>query len=66
MDTKSSGKIGTYSLIYYFATTVMAAFTGICLVLIIHPGDESIKENLDVDKETKTMSTMDGFLDLIR
>lgn len=38
--------MGSYAIAYYFATTVIAVITGIILVLSIHPGDPTIKEDL--------------------
>lgn len=36
--------MGSRAIIYYFATTMLAAILGIFLVLVIHPGDPTIKE----------------------
>ncbi|KAG8181608.1 hypothetical protein JTE90_017728 [Oedothorax gibbosus] len=66
LDPKSSGKMGARALTYYFATTILAAIVGIVLVLIIHPGDPSIKEEVGTGTEEKKVSTLDAFLDLIR
>ncbi|VDN97087.1 unnamed protein product [Rodentolepis nana] len=70
LDTKSCGKIGTYALIYYFTTTLMAVVLGIILVVAIHPGNPSIKENLVSSSGTKNTEnsphTLDAFLDLFR
>lgn len=66
LDPKSSGKMGSRALIYYFATTILAAIVGIVMVISIHPGDPNIKEGLHHAKEDKKVSTLDAFLDLIR
>ncbi|XP_035215700.1 excitatory amino acid transporter-like [Stegodyphus dumicola] len=66
LDPKSSGKMGARALAYYFSTTILAAVVGIVLVIIIHPGDPSIKEEVGTGTEEKTVSTLDAFLDLIR
>ncbi|XP_054706096.1 excitatory amino acid transporter-like [Uloborus diversus] len=66
LDPKSSGKMGARALVYYFSTTILAAIVGIVLVLIIHPGDPSIKEEVGTGTEEKKVSTLDAFLDLIR
>ncbi|XP_076332804.1 excitatory amino acid transporter-like isoform X2 [Tachypleus tridentatus] len=66
LDPKSSGKMGSYALSYYFATTMLAAIVGIILVCSIHPGDPSIKEEVGSGTEDKSVSTLDAFLDLIR
>ncbi|XP_022645706.1 excitatory amino acid transporter 2-like isoform X2 [Varroa jacobsoni] len=66
LDPKSSGKMGSRALVYYFATTILAAIVGIVMVITIHPGDPNIKEGLHHAKEDKKVSTLDAFLDLIR
>ncbi|KAM3174374.1 hypothetical protein ACTXT7_010673 [Hymenolepis weldensis] len=69
LDTKSCGKIGTYALIYYFTTTLMAVVLGIVLVVAIHPGNPAIKETLvngSTKKAESSPHTLDAFLDLFR
>ncbi|KAK1883513.1 Excitatory amino acid transporter 1 [Dissostichus eleginoides] len=44
LDSKASGKMGMRALIYYMTTTFIAVFTGIIVVLIIHPGKGSKAE----------------------
>lgn len=68
LDTKSCGKIGTYALIYYFTTTLMAVILGIVLVVAIHPGNPAIKEiRGGTSTDTKfSPHTLDAFLDLFR
>ncbi|VDM39715.1 unnamed protein product [Toxocara canis] len=64
LDAKQSGRMGSLAILYYVVTTVIA--TGIFLVLSIHPGDPTIKQDLGEGTEGKTVSTLDTFLDLIR
>ncbi|CAN8022811.1 unnamed protein product [Ixodes persulcatus] len=66
LDPKSSGKMGSRALVYYFATTIFAAVVGIIMVSVIHPGDPSIKEEVGTGTEDKKVSTLDAFLDLVR
>ncbi|XP_075531837.1 excitatory amino acid transporter-like [Dermacentor variabilis] len=66
LDPKSSGKMGSRALVYYFATTIFAAIVGIIMVSVIHPGDPSIKEEVGTGTEDKKVSTLDAFLDLVR
>ncbi|XP_064595453.1 excitatory amino acid transporter-like [Liolophura sinensis] len=67
LDARSSGRMGLRALIYYFSTTFIAIITGIVLVTIIHPGDKSIKENVQSTGTQKAqVSSLDAFLDLIR
>uniref|UniRef100_A0A1I8A3U9 Amino acid transporter n=1 Tax=Steinernema glaseri TaxID=37863 RepID=A0A1I8A3U9_9BILA len=66
LDAKQSGRMGSLAILYYVSTTILAVITGIVLVLTIHPGDPTIKEDLGEGMEGKTVSTLDTFLDLIR
>lgn len=67
LDAKSSGRMGSFAVLYYFMTTIMAVILGIILVVIIHPGSKSIKENLGPGTNNKKMPpTLDAFLDLLR
>lgn len=40
--------MGSVAILYYIATTILAAVLGIILVYIIHPGDPTIKENIHI------------------
>nr|ALR88673.1 glutamate transporter-like 134 [Saccoglossus kowalevskii] len=64
LDAKSSG-MGSRALAYYFLTTIMAAILGIILVVVIHPGNPDLKEDLE-DEEQPKVDPLDAFLDLIR
>lgn len=67
LDPKSSGKIGSYALIYYVVTTMLAVILGIGLVLCIHPGDTSIKDEIGEGTiEERRPETLDSLLDLLR
>ncbi|KAK4468442.1 hypothetical protein MN116_007648 [Schistosoma mekongi] len=67
LDPKSSGKIGSYALIYYIATTMLAVILGIVLVLCIHPGDKSIKQEIGEGTiAERRPETLDSLLDLLR
>ncbi|CAJ0960392.1 unnamed protein product, partial [Mesorhabditis belari] len=66
LDARQSGKMGSLAIIYYVSTTVLAVITGIILVLTIHPGDPTIKQNIGEGTEGKTVSTVDTMLDLVR
>jgi hypothetical protein len=43
-----------------------AVIIGICCVLTIHPGNPSIKGTLGEGRESRRVTTLDAFLDLIR
>nr|AKN21391.1 slc1a-1 [Schmidtea mediterranea] len=53
---------------YYLFTTLMAVIIGIILVVSIHPGDPTVKDNLEPSKPGRKIppKTLDAFLDLIR
>lgn len=66
LDAKSSGRLGTRAMVYYMTTTVIAAVLGVILVLVIHPGNPKLKENLGEGEENEDVSSLDAFFDLIR
>jgi Na+/H+-dicarboxylate symporter len=70
LGSNSAGRIAARALIYYFSTTITAVVIGIILVVIIRPG---VGKGSDADKNmrlpidtTKTLSTHDTLLDLVR
>ncbi|XP_019749628.1 excitatory amino acid transporter 2 isoform X2 [Hippocampus comes] len=66
LDAKSSGRLGTRAMVYYMSTTVIAAILGVILVLVIHPGNPKLKENLGEGEKNDDVSSLDAFFDLIR
>jgi len=66
LDARSSGKMGSRALLYYIITTVLAAIVGIFMVLVIHPGDPSIKTRVEGGSTDTKVSTLDAILDIIR
>lgn len=66
LDAKSSGRLGTRAMVYYMSTTVIAAILGVILVLLIHPGNPKLKENLGEGEKNDEVSSLDAFFDLIR
>jgi Na+/H+-dicarboxylate symporter len=65
LDLSLSKKIGSQALIFYLATTAVAAVLGIVLGVIVRPGDHS---EITVGEECKESdsSTLDVLLDLVR
>ncbi len=53
-------------MVYYMSTTVIAAILGVILVLVIHPGNPKLKENLGEGEKNDEVSSLDAFFDLIR
>ncbi|KAL3078810.1 hypothetical protein niasHS_014592 [Heterodera schachtii] len=68
LDTRQSGRIGAFAALYYAITMVLAVTTGICLVLLIHPGDPSIKEHFasENDSHPANVSALEKLMDLLR
>ncbi|XP_067408279.1 excitatory amino acid transporter 2-like [Emydura macquarii macquarii] len=66
LDAKSSGHMGTRAMVYYLATTVLAAILGVILVLSIHPGNPKLKTATGPVAQGQAVSSLDAFLDLIR
>ncbi|CEF71369.1 Excitatory amino acid transporter 2 [Strongyloides ratti] len=67
MNAKDSGQMGLITVLYYLTTTALATITGIILVLVIHPGDPTIKNDIKVTGATHgNINPLDTFLDLIR
>uniref|UniRef100_A0AC34GU91 Amino acid transporter n=1 Tax=Panagrolaimus sp. ES5 TaxID=591445 RepID=A0AC34GU91_9BILA len=67
MDPKESGQMGLLTVGYYTMTTVLSTITGIILVLLIHPGDPTIKNDWMIQHiEHTQVSPLDTFLDVVR
>ncbi|XP_070563515.1 excitatory amino acid transporter 3-like [Ptychodera flava] len=65
LDTKSSGKLGGRTMLYYICTTVMAVILGIILVVSIKPGKGS-PDDVTRAGSSKKVEADDAFMDLIR
>ncbi|CAG0879963.1 unnamed protein product [Darwinula stevensoni] len=65
LDAKSSGKMGSRALIYYFVTTMLAGITGIVVVLLIHPGNPEVKK-MKKQENNERVKVLDAFLDIVR
>lgn len=66
LDAQSSGKMGVRALVYYFATTMIAAIVGIILVLTIQPGKRRRRGDIKPDSKAVEGRTIDTVLDLFR
>ncbi|XP_069077938.1 excitatory amino acid transporter 2 isoform X2 [Pleurodeles waltl] len=66
LDAKASGRLGTRAMVYYMATTIIAAILGVILVLVIHPGNPKLREQMGQGQKNDDVSSLDAFLDLIR
>ncbi|XP_046555922.1 excitatory amino acid transporter 3-like [Haliotis rubra] len=67
MNSKSSGKMGLFTMAYYISTTVIAICIGFALVFIIKPGlHDTLTSSGTQSEEFHAPSAVDMFLDLIR
>ncbi|XP_041848613.1 excitatory amino acid transporter 1-like [Melanotaenia boesemani] len=66
VDRKAYGRIGLRAFSYYMLTTIMAAFTGITLAILIQPGKSSRHSSESSGGEAEAVQSVDAFLDLIR
>lgn len=66
VDRKVYGKIGLRALTFYMVTTLLAAFTGIVLAVLIQPGNSSRTVSVSSSGDAQSVQTVDSFLDLIR
>jgi len=66
LNVSLSGIVGRRAVTYFLLTTILAAFLGLALVSIIHPGDPAAKEGLGSAYTPKKSTTPDTFLDLVR
>lgn len=63
LDSRASGKMGSWAIIYYMVTTFIAMFIGVVMVTIIKPG-EGNRDSLM--SSSGRIESADAFLDLIR
>uniref|UniRef100_A0AC35F8W6 Amino acid transporter n=1 Tax=Panagrolaimus sp. PS1159 TaxID=55785 RepID=A0AC35F8W6_9BILA len=69
LDADQSGAVSKWAFTYYAITTTCAVILGIILVLVIHPGNPSIKgktlAEIEIEKAAN-ISGSDKFLDVFR
>ncbi|CAG5896498.1 unnamed protein product [Menidia menidia] len=66
VDRKAYGRIGLRAFSYYLVTTVIAAFTGIALAVLVQPGKSSKRTAEPSGGTAEAVQSVDAFLDLIR
>uniref|UniRef100_A0AAY4D6L5 Amino acid transporter n=1 Tax=Denticeps clupeoides TaxID=299321 RepID=A0AAY4D6L5_9TELE len=66
LDSKASGKMGVWAVIYYMVTTFIAVFIGIIMVVIIRPGKGNRDSPVSSSGNIEPVQAADAFLDLIR
>ncbi|XP_059175720.1 excitatory amino acid transporter 3-like [Physella acuta] len=65
IGSHASGKLGAAAIFYYMTTTLAAVITGIILVLTIHPGNASDRNNIRREGASLEADPLDSLLDLI-
>jgi len=67
LNAKMNGMIALRTILFFMATSLLAACVGLVLVVSIHPGNPEIKETIGSgNQEEKKIDMMDNFLDLGR
>lgn len=66
VDIKANRKIGLRAFTFYTTTTVVAAFTGIALAVLIQPGSSLRHASASSSGNAGSLQTVDSLLDLIR
>lgn len=66
LDSRASGKMGAWAIVYYMVTTFIAVFIGIIMVIIIKPGKGSRDSPKSTSGSVESVQAADAFLDLIR
>lgn len=63
LDTKTTGKVGRRTVVYYVSTTFIAVIIGVILVVSIRPGETAVQYE---KKPARHVNALDSILDLIR
>lgn len=69
LNARMNGRIALRTLVYFAATSFFNALLGICLVLLIHPGNPGMHSADAVQRreaDRKTSNLLDSLLDLGR
>uniref|UniRef100_A0A673WTU7 Amino acid transporter n=1 Tax=Salmo trutta TaxID=8032 RepID=A0A673WTU7_SALTR len=66
LDSKASGKMGMWAVVYYMVTTLIAVFIGIVIVIVIKPGKGHRDSPVVSGSTIEPVQAADAFLDLIR
>lgn len=66
LNARMNGRIAIRTLVYFATTSLFNAFLGICLVLLIHPGNADMHRNLNRAVNASSPNLLDSLLDLGR
>ncbi|KAG4072837.1 hypothetical protein HA402_001626 [Bradysia odoriphaga] len=67
LNARMNGRIALRTICYFASTSFFNALLGICLVLLIHPGDPGLHSSkISTNDDNKTANLLDSLLDLGR
>lgn len=66
LNARMNGRIALRTLIYFTSTSFFNAILGICLVMLIHPGDPGLHNSIGQSSEKRNINLLDSLLDLGR
>ncbi|KAM3911629.1 neutral amino acid transporter B(0) isoform 2-T2 [Leptodactylus fuscus] len=66
LQPSALGKLGGWALLFFLVTTLLASALGVCLALLIRPGEGAVSQGGEGDGIPEGKEVVDSFLDLIR
>jgi len=66
VNARMNGKIALRTFTFFALTSLFNAILGVCLVLLIHPGDPDMHRDDAATTTAKSLSLVDSILDLGR
>lgn len=66
LNARMNGRIALRTLLYFVSTSFFNAILGICLVLLIHPGDPGMHPDFISTNGPRQVNILDSLLDLGR
>ncbi|XP_075704504.1 neutral amino acid transporter B(0) isoform X1 [Rhinoderma darwinii] len=60
------GKLGGWAMLFFLVTTLLASGLGVCLALLIRPGDGAQTQRGEGEGPPEAKEVVDSFLDLVR
>uniref|UniRef100_A0A8C5QXC2 Amino acid transporter n=1 Tax=Leptobrachium leishanense TaxID=445787 RepID=A0A8C5QXC2_9ANUR len=66
LQPSALGKLGGWAMLFFLVTTLLASGLGVCLALLIKPGEGADGSPMDGDGIPESKHVVDSFLDLIR
>ncbi|XP_071979016.1 neutral amino acid transporter B(0) [Engystomops pustulosus] len=66
LQPSALGRLGGWALLFFLVTTLLASALGVCLALVIQPGEGAQSSGTDAGDGPEAKEVVDSFLDLIR